>query len=134
MHSKLYFKKNTRGKRALASQLCRVRARASTGRREESKEALDSLVANRYTQYYERYIHTFIYTCSYRYIYIYILLLKYRHTCIAIHVHTHTHTHTASYISCIGGADIGNEGGDIGGVSYAPGRSPICDIKKAIGV
>jgi hypothetical protein len=30
------FQKKTRGKRALASQLCRVRPRASTGRREES--------------------------------------------------------------------------------------------------
>ncbi len=47
---KLFSSKKTRGKRALASQLCRVRASASSGRREESKEALDSLVANRYTQ------------------------------------------------------------------------------------
>jgi hypothetical protein len=35
---KASFKKNKREKRALASQLCRVRARASSGRREESKD------------------------------------------------------------------------------------------------
>ena len=53
---KASFRKKVRGKRALVSQLCRVRARASTGRSEESKEVLDSLVADRYTQYYERLV------------------------------------------------------------------------------
>ena len=51
---KASFQKKTRGKRALVSQLCRVRARTNTGRREESKKALDSLVANSYPQYCER--------------------------------------------------------------------------------
>ena len=35
---KASFQKKTRGKRALASQLCRVRACSSSGRREESKD------------------------------------------------------------------------------------------------
>jgi hypothetical protein len=35
---KASFKKNKREKLALALQLCRVRARASSGRREESKD------------------------------------------------------------------------------------------------